>query len=54
MVKMGWISSFTGNNMLNMIVIGFMTAGIFISRKSGVMRAYFILSLAGYLVETRA
>ena len=54
MVKIGWIPSFIDYDALNFIVIGLMTAGIFLSRKSGIMRAYFILSLAGYLVEARA
>lgn len=51
MVKIGWISSFIDNSALNIIVIGLMMAGIFLSRKGGIMRAYFILSLAGYLTE---
>jgi hypothetical protein len=51
MVKTGWISSFIDNTALNIIVIGLMIAGIFLSRKGGIMRAYFILSLAGYLTE---
>jgi hypothetical protein len=51
MVKIGWISSFIDNTAFNIIVIGLMIAGIFFSRKGGIMRAYFILSLAGYLTE---
>jgi hypothetical protein len=51
-IKIGWMPSFTGDLWVNIIIVAAMIGGIFISRASGVMRTYMILSLASYLLES--
>jgi hypothetical protein len=51
LVDMGWMTSFSDNLPLNILVGASMVGGIFLSPKTSITRTYMMLSLAGYLLE---
>jgi hypothetical protein len=51
LVKMGWMTSFSGNLPLNIIVVITMVAAALLSPKMSITRTFMILSVAGYLLE---